>query len=469
MRVSQMTQSTTQPYVAIMGQIGRPGVFELSGPVPQLAEFLNLAGGTTPNASGSIRLIRGGRSSQFFLSPKLSLQLLPGDLILVESKQFVTGRQNGNVASAPAIVQIGLVNLISRPVILDIPSEQASLAQVLSLLHQPVAGNAEVTVIKPGSGVQNVSVEQAFETALATGVVLVFDPATVNSTVLPRLPNTIRPGDNADSAVTKASAESVAAPATISAPGPASRPESAAETILRVPRQAASDASDQRSPVAIPEKEALPAARKPESIQPASTGAQSPDLPSESPDFQPLPDATDEKSAETEPVAAGAPPANPIWSWLLVAGILACCTVVGFRLRSSFRPQRVKTPALMQLAVEQPVAPSENALELLISGSLPVVEEPLQLPYESEIFGRPRETSPYRTDPAQALSGPHYVLQPSASASPAVAVVAAAYDEQAQEPPRAPVERKVRVDLRHPRSTVSVLDRALATFQGEQP
>jgi hypothetical protein len=168
-------------------------------------------------------------------------------------------------------------------------------------------------------------------------------------------------------------------------------------------------------------------------------------------------------------VAAGAPPANPIWSWLLVAGILACCTGVGFRLRSSFHPQRVKTPAVEQLALEQPGSPSENDLEMLISGSLPVVEEPLQLPYEVQIFGRPRETSPYRTDPAQVLSGPHYVLQPSASASPAVAVVAAVSDEQAQQPARAPLERKVRVDLRHPRSTVSVLDRALATFQGEQP
>src|SRR5579864_1110199 len=99
-RVSQTTQGDTQPYVAIMGQIGRPGVFELAGPLPQLAEFLNLAGGITPNASGSIRLIRGGRSSQYFLSPKLSLQLIPDDLIIVESKQFVAGRQNGNTTSA---------------------------------------------------------------------------------------------------------------------------------------------------------------------------------------------------------------------------------------------------------------------------------------------------------------------------------------------------------------------------------
>src|SRR5579863_9284801 len=166
-RVLQATQDDTRPYVAIMGQIGRPGVFELAGPMPQLADFLTLAGGISPNASGSIRLIRGGRGSQFFLSPKLSLQLIPDDLIIVESKQFVAGRQNGNTslangwqrkastmstAPAPAIVQIGLVNLISRPVILDIPNEQASLAQVLSLLHQPVAGNAEVTITKPGSG-----------------------------------------------------------------------------------------------------------------------------------------------------------------------------------------------------------------------------------------------------------------------------------------------------------------------------
>src|SRR5579872_1382662 len=204
---SRSMQSNTQHYVAVMGQIGRPGVFEMSGPLPQLAEFLNLAGGMIRNASGSIRVIRGGRSSQFFLSPKLSLQLIQNDLVIVESKQSMTGQQTGTTSSAsgwqsnsgtlsaapaPPVVQIGLVNLISRPVILDLPCEQAVLAQVLSLLHNPVTDKAQITLFKPGSGMQNVSLDQASDAKLTTGVVLVFDPATVNSAVLPRLPNTIR-------------------------------------------------------------------------------------------------------------------------------------------------------------------------------------------------------------------------------------------------------------------------------------
>jgi hypothetical protein len=448
--------------------------------LPQLAEFLKFAGGITPSASGSLRVIRQGRSSQFFLSSKLNLQLLPDDLIIVESKQFVAGRQNGNTsaangwqrnagtmsaAPAPPIVQIGLVNLISRPVILDIPSEQANLAQVLSLLHQPVAGNAEVTVIKPGSGVQNVSVEQAFETSLSTGVVLVFDPATVNSAVLPRLPNIIRAGDNADPAVTNASAESDSRQTTVSATEPASGAEPTAHGALRVPQETLPGSSDASNAISNPESaEVSPAASRAETIAEPASDAQSSESLNKSPDFQPLPDAADEKSPATEPVAAIAQPAKSIWPWLLVTGIVAGCIGIALRLRSRHRSQRVATPA-----IGQPVAPPENSLELLISGVLPIVEEALQLPYECEIFGRPVETSPYRTDPAQELSGPHYVPQPNSSTAPPIVVVEAASSEETHESGSAPPERKVRVDMRHPRSTVSVLDRALASFQGEQP
>lgn len=478
MRVSQMTQGDTQPYVAVMGQIARPGVYELPAALPQLAEFLNFAGGLTPNASGSLRVIRQGRSSQFFLSARLSLQLLPDDLIIVESKQFVAGRQNGKtsaangwqrnastMSAAPPIVQIGLVNLISRPVILDIPGEQVNLAQVLSLLHQPVAGNAEVTVIKPGSGVQNVSLEQAYETALATGMVLVFDPVTVNSGVLPRLPNTIRAGDNAEPAVTGASAGSDPPQTTVSATDLASGAQPAGHEALPVPQETLPVSSDTSNAASKPESvDESPAGSRKKTFPEPGSDAQSSGSLTESPDFQPLPDATDEKAAATEPIAAAAQPAKSIWPWLLVAGIVACCIGVALRLRTRNRSQRVAT-----LAIAQPVGPPENSLELLISGALPIVEEALQLPYECEIFGRPLETSPYRTDPAQALSGPHYVPQPNSTTAPAIVVVEAASSEGTHEPASAPAERKVRVDMRHPSSTVSVLDRALASFQGEQP
>ena len=477
--VSQATQADTQPYVAVIGQVGRPGVFELAGPLPQLAEFLNIAGGITPNASGSIRLIRAGRSSQYFLSPKLSLQLIPDDLIIVESKQFVAGRQNGNTASAngwhrnadmlsavpaPALVQIGLINLISRPVILDIPREQSNLAQVLSLLHQPVTDKGQITVIKPGSGVQSVSLDQAFEATLATGTVLVFDPATVNSGVLPRLPKTIRADADSEIAIAKTSAETSSQQKTGLATGPTVQPEPAGNPSLLVPRATSPDATASGSPSLKPESvEFSPAPLQTAKAEPSNANEEVADATSDAPDLQTLPDTTDEQSADTEPAAALAQTAFST-AWLVIlTTIVACCLGIVWWSRSNRKSQPVAAGPL-----SEPVHRRENSLELLISGKLPIVEETLQLPYESAIFGRPLDTSPYRTDPAQALSGPHYVPQPiSQPVPPTTEEIVVA--ENSRDEATVVADRKVRFDMRHPRSTASVLDRALATFEGEQP
>jgi len=362
---------------------------------------------------------------------------------------------------APAVVQIGLVNLISRPVVLDIPREQANVAQVLSLLHQPVTDKGEITLIKPGSGVQNITLDQAVEATLATGSVLVFDPATVNSGVLPRLPKTIRAEENIEAPGVTTSADAVSLQKTTRPTVPTAHAEPAGNPSLLVPRVTFPGTSDLGSPSLKPEPvDESPAARGIENTEPSTAVAGAADPHSESPDLQALPETSDEQRSESEPAAALARSAFSL-PWLVILSGIGSCGL-GLLLWSRFkrRAQPVATTSL-----PEPVPRHDNALELLISGTLAMVEEPLQLPYESAIFGRPLDTSPYRTDSAHALSGPHYIPQSSPSATEAVAVV----EQQQQAPASTLAERKVRVDLRHPRSTTSVLDRALATFEGEQP
>ncbi len=478
MRVSQFAQVDSPPYVAVIGQVGRPGVFELSRPLPQLAEFLNLAGGTTPSASGSIRLIRGGRSSQFFLSPKLALQLIPGDLVVVESKRFVAGSQNGNFAAGGNVdtqstfVQIGLVNLISRPVVLDMPREQANVAQVLSLLHQPVNANAEITLIAPGSGVQTFAVEQAFEATLSTGMVLVFDPSTVNSAVLPRLPSVRRPADDAESpaAGTNAAAAPVVAPKPLPSAGPAIQIDSPAGRPISIPQTGKADSPDGTSAAAAPAAtETAPAESDAAAADAPASKSLDVTVPptalsSESADADASLDVAEEKSPEKQTATASGQSAMSILWQMTVAVLVAGGIGIMLRTRSRRQPQ----PVAVAPSVE-PVVLTRDELEMLISAALPIVEEPLQLAYESEIFGRPREASPSRTDSAQALTGPHYIPQPAPAVDPTEEVPAAVPAETATAPASTATERKVRVDMRHPRSTVSALDRALATFEREQP
>ena len=437
----------------------------------------------TANASGSIRVIRGGRSSQFFLSPKLSLQLIPDDLLVVESKQFVGGRRNGNTSSAngwqgetgqlsagpaPNIVQIGLVNLISRPVVLDLPSEQANLAKVLSLLHQPVTDKGEITIFKPGSGLQSVTLDQASEANLATGMVLMFDPATVNSAVLPRLPKTIRPDGTDEAAIARTSAESDVAQTTVPETVLKVQGDQPGNPSLFVPQATSSDVSVPGSSSLNPESIEISPTVTPMATTDLTTAARdSTDAASESNDSQPSPETADESPSENDPAAAPARSPFFISSLALLTGIVVCCLGILLTLGFKRRVKPVAAPAL-----PEPIEQHDDSLEALISGALPVVEEPLTLAYQAEIFGRPLEMSRHRTDLAQELNGPHYLPQPSQAASQANVVTGSAQRPApgpVHGPVHGPADRKVRVDSQHSRGTASVLDRAVATFEGEQP
>jgi hypothetical protein len=147
-------------------------------------------------------------------------------------------------------------------------------------------------------------------------------------------------------------------------------------------------------------------------------------------------------------------------SLVVLAGIVVCCLGILFRTRIKRQARPVA-----QLSLSESIELPDDSLESLISGGLPVVEEPLQLPYEFEIFGRPLQMSLHRTDFAQTLNGPHYNIPAPSASAPDADVVA----EPAEDSPRVPGDPKIRVDMRHPRSTTSVLDRVLATFEGDQP
>jgi hypothetical protein len=188
-----------------MGEVARPGVFELSLPQLRLLDLVILAGGSMPDASGNVRVIRGGRSGwQTWLTPETTFSLRAGDLVVVDSGRSVDRRSSSFLQSAPAaagarvsarpaaeIVPLGIVQLISRPVVLNLTRDQASVKSVLSLLHQPLRNNGKLTVVKPVGGLETYECDQPEDVPLPSGAVLIFDPATVNTAVLPQLPAAI--------------------------------------------------------------------------------------------------------------------------------------------------------------------------------------------------------------------------------------------------------------------------------------
>jgi len=465
-------------YVAVFGEVGRPGVFEVNGSVPPLSELLTMSRGTTARASGSIRIFRGGRTFQFFLSPKLKLGLLANDLVIVDSKHLVDGRRRnassadfqpavGSTGSTPTvppheIVQLGLVNLISRPVVLDIPASDANVAKVLALLHQPIRAKSEVTVFKPGSGVQSVTVEEASTAELISGTVLVFDPQTVNPSVLPALPATV--SSDADSLLTPADSQLNSAISPVATPGlvPVHPDQIAAIA------QGVDDVAGGRTPppAMAAKPAATPAVPGIFSISSINEPQQATHLIENSVpspagvELSQKPDATQQSAASaagTRSVASHLGTGLGILAGALVFGLTV---LVARRFRKSIRPVEQTT-----VPTRSDSADAVDVLAGLIAGVFPIVEEPLKLPSGIEVFGRVRLEPPYRIDVAHALVGPHFAPQP-------VRPPASATEESADsdEPVTdQPAGRRTRIDRAHPRSGTGILDRALASFEGGQP
>lgn len=465
-------------YVAVLGEVGRPGVFEFNGSVPPLSELLTLSRGTTASASGSIRIFRGGRTFQYFLSPKLKLGLLAHDLVIVDSKQMVDG-QRRNVSSAdvqtgvgsagstptvpqPEIVQVGLVNLISRPVVLDIPASDANVAKVLALLHQPIRAKSEVTVVKPGSGIQSVAIEEAAAAELMSGTVLVFDPQTVNASVLPALPATV--SSDADSLSTPGDSQLNSATSPVATPG----------LIPAHPHQIAASgqgvdgaAAGRTRPAAISPQPAATTAVP--GISPVSSINQPQQAAQLFENFVPSPAGLElsQKPDATQPSAASTTENKSVSSRLgtglgilAVALVFAVTALVLNRIRKSIRPEELTTLPTRSAADE-----AVGVLASLISDAYPIVEEPLNLPSGTEVFGRVRLEPPYRIDVAHALAGPHFTPQPVRPPASATAASADLLEPVTDQP----AGRRTRIDRAHPRSGTGILDRALASFEGGQP
>ncbi len=144
-------------------------------------------------------------------------------------------------------------------------------------------------------------------------------------------------------------------------------------------------------------------------------------------------------------------------TWLLVAGgaLIFVALIMRFQLAREVATQ----PANARRA-----AATDTVLQMLIANRLPIVEESVPLPHESQIFGRPLLESPYRRDRAHALDGPHFAIE---AGRPVRA--AAATDWPVRHAPIARPARTVRVDQSHPPGGTGELDRALAALQGDQP
>lgn len=179
-------------YLSIMGEVVRPGTYQVDPSDLTLHTLLKNAQGFRENASTAIRLIRRGRFSQIEIySESDDTRLRSGDLLIVESKSSGTGDTadkdqdesetdgsllDGTELAQPEFTQIALVNLMEYPVVLRLRPQRANARSILEALDLPVTLLDEVHVITPNvpNRLSSEAAKQA--AALQHGSVLVFVP-----------------------------------------------------------------------------------------------------------------------------------------------------------------------------------------------------------------------------------------------------------------------------------------------------
>ena len=192
-------ETTQENCVAILGEIATPGAYCLEARSLSVQSLVRRAGGVTEEASMAIRLIRHERVNQtLFLSPQSDTPLMPGDVLIVESKRATLGTSKvmnvGNPANGVRRVaanagdsqgvQVAYLNVLDRPVVVKLRNEEARLDHIVQMLGQPVELAGSVQVLGPDRN-SNVAQLATASPRLTDGTVLVFRKGSINRNKLP--------------------------------------------------------------------------------------------------------------------------------------------------------------------------------------------------------------------------------------------------------------------------------------------
>ncbi len=198
-KVSWALETTQQPYVGLLGQIARPGVYEIERRGTLLGDLLQEIGGLAKDASGQFRVIRNGRPGPTTsYSGAVQFELMAGDLIIADAQPSQIGQRATNAkAASDDSVQIGFVNLVDRPVVLKLRNERASVQEILATMGQDQSLASQIKIVAPSS--QRFQGQPRSDAKLVSETVLIFPPNAVKkSAALESLPEPYKLKRDAD-------------------------------------------------------------------------------------------------------------------------------------------------------------------------------------------------------------------------------------------------------------------------------
>ena len=193
---SMAKNGPTRNLFAVIGEVQYPETYELPTGAPSLINFLKLAGGLQPNASGMIRIVRNGRvAQQLYYDERSTVTLSSGDFVIVDSKvgqgRIVRGGEAGATGSDEQIY-LGLVGVLDYPFVMQTSARNATTGWVAKQLGQSEELTKSTRALMPRSFTQVTA-----DTLLPANTIIQFDPSKVVTSRLPDgLPRPFRPGSD---------------------------------------------------------------------------------------------------------------------------------------------------------------------------------------------------------------------------------------------------------------------------------
>jgi hypothetical protein len=437
--------------VGVIGGVMNPGAYEIDTTSIELMELVRAAGGLSEDSTGTVRVIRRNQSGAqtSSLDTDRGCLLTPGDLVVAEvrkSKASAADLPGPAGAEGSKMISVGLVNILGRPVVVEISAHRATLARLFALLGQVPESLETVTVLSPGAGSKKIPPEQSANCPLVSGSVVVFVPRTIDSTMLPELPPPIRaPRHPTEVEQELAIEEHATAPSlTAEQKSPTIAPQAKAEHHA----PAAAAPAPRGTAKSTPQASTVLAARPP-------TNEATERVDSDNKVARATQSQIEDSEMESPPSVRNLPKKSQMnIAW--IGGIAAVLFVGGWVVVARYTRQRrretweppidtafaaaqpalsIPPPAIAKTPMDDdeldeespppaaparmpslvpPAEPEWNAIEALIENKMAVLEEPTEIP-QIELHGRPKRDAHLYLHSPQSKPLPHFPVDRSAA------------------------------------------------------
>ncbi|MBD3675987.1 MAG: hypothetical protein HUJ26_20955 [Planctomycetaceae bacterium] len=201
-RVQTAISEKKSKYITVIGQVGKPGVFEFTHELPSFEQLIGeYAGGLTSYSGREFYLFRqtpaGLKRQELEPRRDLQFQFADGDILLAETPikyyQNLGLNDSGrslNDLNAPT--QIVLLNILDRPVLFTVKPENARLAGLLELMQQDISAMAGLVNTPPPNAKSIPAQAEMAPNTILSGTILTFQPQSIARDRLPELPPAVR-------------------------------------------------------------------------------------------------------------------------------------------------------------------------------------------------------------------------------------------------------------------------------------